>query len=708
MIEREIAAGGFVKTRCVSNTLIRAGILISLFLAPICANCMDVWSDIAFMPLLLVLAIAWIKKEEGLKRTPIDRPVIFFMMAAIISTVLSVHIHSSINELIRLISYILLFYLVINLFESEEKTSALFLVISISGLFISLYGIYQYLFGFDHLARSLEVAKDLDPVMLITLQSRLNLGRAFSTFPTPNHLAGYLVMIIPVSLGLLLKKAYPRLAPLLIFTILINLACLFLTFSRGGWIVLASVIFFYGIFKTKRPWIFNSQRKMNMSGADFQIKREKPRLMPVLIKLSAGIFITLIISCSILILGPKNPEGLGHVMEILEKNPMEIESVKIRRSHWTGALRIIGENPLTGTGMGTFGVAYPKFSQNMEETKFAHCLPLQIGSEMGIPGLLAFLYLIFSLMKAVLCYSENRFSCLALPKSGMRLHQEKGKMYGGYTIFLLMGISAYLLHNLMDFEWYISGSTLVWWALAGAAINLKTIYKDKNQKEEDYYYEEGKNGMAMINEDQDNDECSDEYHDHEAWFVKKRGYAKSILIVFLLSVLLLKALHLWSSDFLEKGDRLVKTGDYENAVTFYIKAKRLDPMNDVCYSRLANTYARMAFNSPDKSSDLSLPFIDIAIKEFKRAISLSPRYFQYHVDLGDIYHAKGLISGAIDEYRKAISLYPGGSDIYMNIAWAYLEQGEYDLAKLECIKSLEIIPNNEDAKKILNIITKGI
>src|SRR5438477_7439531 len=74
----------------------------------------------------------------------------------------------------------------------------------------------------------------------------------------------------------------------------------------------------------------------------------------------------------------------------------------VRVEIWSRALQVIHDFPLTGIGMGAFRTAvpalYPYVISDPEKVHHAHNLYLQIGADLGLPGLAAFGALIIFLL----------------------------------------------------------------------------------------------------------------------------------------------------------------------------------------------------------------------------------------------------------------------------------------------------------------------
>jgi O-antigen ligase len=111
----------------------------------------------------------------------------------------------------------------------------------------------------------------------------------------------------------------------------------------------------------------------------------------------------------------------------------------LRLSYWKTGLRMIRDNFWTGVGLGNFGAAYPKYQYlGAGDVREAHNDPLQVFAETGVFGFLFFsafwLYFLFGGMRRIL--SEP-------------IRRERWMLTG-----LFLGVTAFLLHSVVDFDFY--------------------------------------------------------------------------------------------------------------------------------------------------------------------------------------------------------------------------------------------------------------
>jgi len=126
------------------------------------------------------------------------------------------------QELMRVLIYAVLFLAIVNNLSRQESTQLVTLTLIFLGMLISLYAIYQYL------TRSEYVWTFLRP--------RIYAGRASGTYICPNHLAGFLEMLIPLGLACVVTGRFKPVTKVMLgYASLAMLLGLGVTISRAGW-----------------------------------------------------------------------------------------------------------------------------------------------------------------------------------------------------------------------------------------------------------------------------------------------------------------------------------------------------------------------------------------------------------------------------------------------------------------------------------------
>ena len=308
-----------------------------IFLRPFISSLAFFWSNLLFSVITLGFLSFWfLQRKPSFKLIePVSFPLGLFTFTILISIIFSLNFFRSLSQAYNYLIYILIFLSVITL-PRKEKSSIINAII-FAGCIISLLAIYQYLFGFERLLRYMakyNIAYSFGTEYIAR-------KRVFFPFVTPNALAGFLILMVPL---ILVKKIfYPLLIPIGI--------ALLLTKSIGAIISLffALVAYLFII------------RKMNLKKFSYL----------------ASLFLIILL---IIVLRTHGPH------EYLKP----YFSLTRRFAYWLATLNIIKAHPLIGVGLGNF---------NLTITRYAHNLPLQIWAEIGMAGIIAFSWLVATHIK---------------------------------------------------------------------------------------------------------------------------------------------------------------------------------------------------------------------------------------------------------------------------------------------------------------------
>ena len=355
---------------------------------------------------------------------------------------LSIYPHSTKTELLKFFTYSAVFFLIVNNVSTRSQVRRLVLAIIIAGSAVAFLGILQMASGTDKI--------------YWFWQSQYKTGNYFGPYVNPNHFAGYLGMIIPLGIGLLLSRPSPvrshqstswryRLStldswletnPLLIFVIVIMASSLFLSLSRGGILsFLFSLVFFLTILGLRK-----SQRK-------------KRKVVLVILGL---VFVFLI------------RIGVDPVLKELSTLSNLPEAAPYRSEIWKDTLNLAGDFPVFGIGLSNFQHLYSKY--NTLRSQFfwhhAHNDYLEILSETGCFGLLFFFGgVIFLLIKIV-----------------KKWRARKDPFVLGITMGGIAGVMAILFHSLVEFNLHVPANAMLLFVMLG--ITVVTVHlKIKGGKE---------------------------------------------------------------------------------------------------------------------------------------------------------------------------------------------------------------------------------
>jgi len=172
---------------------------------------------------VLWTARIWLRSGYRFLAPPVVWPVLLFAGLAIFGWWRADIEYYARFELVRALVVILLFFAVLDNLNSQESTQILLHTLVFTGLAISLYAIYQFASG--------------SPYIYGYVKPSSYKGRASGTYVCPNHLAGFLAMVLPVAVAWIVHgRGKATLKILVGYAALMMGMGLAVTLSRGGWI----------------------------------------------------------------------------------------------------------------------------------------------------------------------------------------------------------------------------------------------------------------------------------------------------------------------------------------------------------------------------------------------------------------------------------------------------------------------------------------
>jgi tetratricopeptide (TPR) repeat protein/O-antigen ligase len=191
------------------------------------------------------------KERSRFLRFIIDTPcvllVLLFLISYAFSTIISIFprisfmgSYSRLQGLYTFIAYGVIFFILINTIEKREQVERFFKIIIFTSVPISLYGILQH-YQLDPLTWSTTIGERI---------TGANMGN-------PIFVAAYLIMVVPITISMLIKSFVARnqekdsrsvlWLTILLYCIIVILqvACILFTQSRGPWLGLFGAFFIY-------------------------------------------------------------------------------------------------------------------------------------------------------------------------------------------------------------------------------------------------------------------------------------------------------------------------------------------------------------------------------------------------------------------------------------------------------------------------------
>ncbi len=196
-----------------------------LVFAPLAFGAVDAWAFLVVQALtigvMLVWALRlWIHPKPKLLWPPLCWVVLAFAIYAVARYLTADIEYVARQEMIQVVLYAFLFFAIVNNLYRQEYAQVISFTLVFLAMGISGYAVFQF---FTH----------SDRVWNLTAMYP---GRASGTYISPNNLAGFLEMILPLAVAYLVAgRITPVTRILLGYSALVILAGIVVTFSRGGW-----------------------------------------------------------------------------------------------------------------------------------------------------------------------------------------------------------------------------------------------------------------------------------------------------------------------------------------------------------------------------------------------------------------------------------------------------------------------------------------
>ncbi|KKR34002.1 MAG: hypothetical protein UT63_C0008G0001 [Candidatus Gottesmanbacteria bacterium GW2011_GWC2_39_8] len=663
----------------------------------------------------LVIGASWIIKmiangKPVIRRTPLDIPILLFLLSQIISTIFSIDRHVSIfgyysrfnGGLLSVISYITLYYAFVTNFPQDKIKKLMFWVLS-SGFLVSVYGILEH-FGIDK---------------NIWVQDVQN--RVFSTLGQPNWLAAYISVLLPISLGLgiitfrssedravesqkskVKSQNYNSKVKSSFFKEKIGLSgywvvgsiyylTLLYTKSRSGFIgfwvadvILIALTFIISYIKSKNVCT------NDVTIVTGNVQGRSGILGKIVLANILFLVITFFIGSPFTEFNKytfpeltRNKSVTAEVVKPPSGTALETggtESGEIRRIVWKGAIDIIKHYPIFGTGVETFAFAYYKFRplehNAVSEWDFlynkAHNEYLNYGATTGLVGLGS--YLLFILFFIIWNLNKVKNQKLKFKNSNQKLKVEEDAHNSLFIIHssLFSGWLTILITNFFGFSVVII--QLLFFLIPAIIIVLDSAIYPSNHLTIQTKRPVNSYQMAGI-----------------------------ILTFFAFSFLIFTLCKFWYADTLfAKGYNLNRAGDAVTANPLLRNAVMLNNNEPVYHDELSVDYAQLAVLAYDqKNATLSAELAQSALEENNKTLSISSQNVTFWKSRTRIFYALSSIDNkylkaAVDSLLIAEKLAPTDPKITYNLGLLYMKLNEKEKGLDFLLKSAQMKTNYKD------------
>jgi tetratricopeptide (TPR) repeat protein len=326
---------------------------------------------------------------------------------------------------------------------------------------------------------------------------------------------------------------------------------------------------------------------------------------------------------------------------------------------------MIKDNPLMGVGPENFSINYPKYAAQYPEemlashrVNHAHNDYLETAVETGIPGLLLFLYLLFTAVKisyttyrktperekkililgtsaSILAVSINALASFPFQNAVTSMFFWANLAFIGALYREVIATRPFKIHY-KALSIYLTVFVITGLTLSYKGINAsKYLYKTKNPVRYD-------DALQMAEKTLQYNPLSFENTSTAAKIATDRGvYLKAYQYL-----LMAKSLHpYYYGTYNNLGIVYFKTGHYEEAERSYLKSLKLNPHMPDSHNNIASVYFETGR-------------YDEAITHLEKSISLRPDFYLAYFNMGMAHYLKKDYKEAEEYFRKALEINP--------------------------------------------------
>jgi O-antigen ligase len=509
-------------------------------------------------------------------------------------------------ELIQILLYAFGYFVVVFNIHHARERRFLFIFLTVLASLQATYGIWQF---------------------LTSSQSVLHLPRpeayehrASGTYICPNHLAGFLELV----LGLLLANIAVRRSSrgsfetsalnkvFLGYAALVIMAGIILTLSRAGWVATAIgalVVLLWGDWRSRSMW---------------------PRL--------AVAAVSVVVLVVMLLKVPTTRDYLALTLrteQTTQAAPLRDSSMGGRVHMWGSTVSLIGDHPVLGTGPATWEWLHLKYRHPKMQTHptYAHNDILNLISDYGLVG--------FALVVATLvCFFRH---AIRLARSDAKSEKR------AYAVGSMISVSILLIHSWFDFNLHIPVNALTFVIIMALTIAI----------------EEPDRGFRRVE------------------MPRVARYLLAVAVIGLIALCISRfgpAARAYRYAYEAEGART--NLEWQQAEEFNQRAIELDPRFPEPHARLGDVYRAQAEwrPGPERAQERNR-LNEQALAAYLRAMELNPFDTLTLIRLGRTYEHLARHDEALQTYQKGLVLDPNSALLHQHLGLLYRKLGNEPKAK---------------------------
>ncbi len=454
--------------------------------------------------------------------------------------------------------------------------------------------------------------------------------RASGTFFCPNHLAGFLEIVLCLIVArLAMRTSRSNIQNLVIekvflaFGGVIIIIGLLSTMSRGGWLsvlVGLSLLVFFGGWKWASFW---------------------PRILVA----GAGLGLIALLAVNVEALNVR----VLHTYSLVRGEAdgaanFQVSTLGPRVKIWKSTIQMIRDHPVLGTGAGTWQWIYPKYRPEKvpSNPEYVHNDFLNLASDYGILG--------FILVGAgVLFFYRHAYR---LSKSDNSSEER------AFAVGSLMAVTALMAHSIFDFNLHIFSTAVLFMVLVGCtmAIDLRPGAGTRDLLSPKVRY-----ALAIVL-------CL--FVAAGVWFVGRPAMAYH---------------------YMGRGDAASSSLQYDAALGYYQKALRLESRSPYTYAAIGDVYlAQAQWRRPTTQQQQRQELARKALEWYEKSLAHNPYFIEVMLRVArawDMLENKPEVLKVCDQMTRLDPLNPVP---FTFLGSFYLHQQDYDKAEKAALRAQEL------------------
>src|SRR5262249_31521363 len=440
------------------DKVIAIGLLAAVVFSALAYGTVEPWSVAGFQAIVLVLILLWGIKtvKDGRLAVAVPAtalPLFGILIVALVQSLaftdgagtrlsISMDVEASRSAVAVLAFLTFSFLIAANFFASAPRMRTLADFLIVYGFAMAVFALVQH-FTWDgrfYWIRPSHVS-----------------ASPFGPFANHNHFAGYMEMIVPLPIALMLTRSVSAERRIFYcFAAAIMCIATVASLSRGGVLSLACGLAFVLLLTVRQRRKSRLETHSRSTGkAPSRAAAFSSTLLPVTL-------LTVVIALGVFWIGT---EQLVH--RATQSRSSEQQSFSATRGWiWRDTLAMIAANPVLGVGLGAYGAAFPVYSKSDGSLRVpqSHNDYLQVVADCGIVGGAIAAWFLILLFKALF----RGIHSPAGPDPASRSVSGLALGFGG-------GIFAILFHSLFDFNLQIPSNALLFLVLSAVTSQIGAL-----------------------------------------------------------------------------------------------------------------------------------------------------------------------------------------------------------------------------------------